>query len=114
VLKKIEAVIREEALEDVLKALSNLGIKPITTYPVRGRGRQGGVIYHWKEGVERYELLPRIKIELVLPDHLVEKAVETIRGAVHEGVPGDGKLWVLPVEDAFRLRTGERGDQALL
>ncbi len=113
-MKKIEAVIREEALEKVLKALSSNGIKPITTYPVRGRGRQGGVIYHWKEGVERYELLPRMKIELVLPDDMVERAITIIRDAVHEGVPGDGKLWVIPVDEAVRLRTGERGDKALL
>ena len=113
-MKKIEAVIREEALQRVVRALSDNGIKPITTYPIRGRGRQGGVIYHWKEGVERYELLPRMKIEIVLPDELVDKAISIIRNAVYQGVPGDGKLWVIPVEEAVRLRTGEKGDKALL
>ncbi len=113
-MKKIEAVIREYALNHVLKVLSENGINPITTYPVKGRGRQGGIVYEWKEGPERYELLPRVKIEIVVPDDMVEKVIQLIRNAVHEGVPGDGKLWIIPVDDAIRLRTGERGDQALL
>ncbi len=113
-MKKIEVVIREQALQKLLDNLSRNGITPVTTYPVRGRGRQGGIVYHWREGVERYELLPRVKVEIVVPDELVEKVISIITSSVREGVPGDGKLWILPVEDAMRIRTGERGDKALL
>ncbi len=113
-MKKIEVVIREEALNKLLDALRNNGIMPVTVYPVRGRGRQGGIVYTWREGVERYELLPRMKVEVVVPDDLVEKTISIITETVREGVPGDGKLWVIPVEEAVRIRTGERGDKALL
>jgi len=113
-LKKVEAIIREEALEPVLKALKDAGINPITTYSVRGRGRQGGIIHKWAEGVEIYELLPRVKIEVVVPDELVNKVVNALIKHARRGVPGDGKIFITPVEEAIRIRTGERGRTALM
>ncbi len=113
-MKKVEAVIREEALEAVMKALKNAGINPITTYPVRGRGRQGGIVHRWAEGVEVYELLPRVKVEVVVPDELVDKVVDVILKYARRGVPGDGKIFIIPVEEAIRVRTGERGRAALM
>lgn len=113
-MKKVEAVIREEALEPVLKALKDAGINPVTTYPVRGRGRQGGIVHRWAEGVEVYELLPRVKVEVVVPDELVNKVVDVIIKHARRGVPGDGKIFIIPVEEAIRIRTGERGRVALM
>ncbi len=113
-MKKVEAVIREEALEAVMKALKNAGINPITTYPVRGRGRQGGIVHRWAEGVEVYELLPRVKVEVVVPDELVDKVVDVILKYARRGVPGDGKIFIIPVDEAIRVRTGERGRAALM
>ena len=113
-MKKVEAVIREEALEAVMKALKNAGINPITTYPVRGRGRQGGIVHRWAEGVEVYELLPRVKVEVVVPDELVDKVVDVILKYARRGVPGDGKIFIIPVEEAIRVRTSERGRAALM
>jgi len=112
-LKKVEAIIREEALEPVLKALKDAGVNPITTYPVRGRGRQGGIVHRWAEGVEVYELLPRVKVEVVVPDESVNKVVEIIIKHARRGVPGDGKIFIIPVEEAIRIRTGEHGRTAL-
>lgn len=112
-MKKIEAIIREEALDELKKALKEAGIGPLTVYPVRGRGRQGGIIYRWSEGVEVYELLPRVKVEVVVNDEDVEKVVSTIIKTVRRGVPGDGKIFVIPVEEVIRVRTGERGRDAV-
>ena len=112
-LKKIEAIIREEALDGLKKALSEAGISPLTVYPVRGRGRQGGIVYGWSEGVEVYDLLPRVKVEVVVNDEDVEKVIDVITKTVRRGVPGDGKIFVIPVEEVIRVRTGERGRDAV-
>ncbi len=113
-MKKIEAIIREKTLESVMKALKDAGINPITTYSVRGRGRQGGIVHRWAEGVEVYELLPHVKVEVVVPDELVDKVVDIIIKHARRGVPGDGKIFIIPVEEAVRIRTGERGHVALM
>ncbi len=112
-MKKIEAVIREEALTPLQKSLKQEGINPITVYLVRGRGRQGGITYRWSEGVESYDLLPRAKIEIVVKDSDVEKVVNIITNVCRRGVPGDGKIFIIPVEDVIRVRTSERGDSAI-
>jgi len=103
-MKKIEAIIRERDFERVKSALKGIGIVPLTAYPVQGRGVQGGV--------PPYDLLPKMKIELVVRDDDVEKVIDAIMVA-RSGNPGDGKIFVLPVEEAVRVRTGERGDEAL-
>ncbi len=112
-LKKIEVIIREEALDPLKKALHEAGFTPLTVYPVRGRGRQGGIRYRWPEGVESYDLLPRIKAEIVVDDDEVDKVIDIIIKAVRKGVPGDGKIFVIPVEEAIRIRTRERGSKAI-
>ncbi|HIH72001.1 MAG: Nitrogen regulatory protein P-II [Thermococcales archaeon 44_46] len=104
-MKKIEAIIREEDFDRVHKALKQMGIIPMTSYPVKGRGVQGGV--------PPYELMPKMKIEIVVKDEDVDKAVETIIQNARRGIPGDGKIFVLPVYEAIRVRTGEKGNEAL-
>lgn len=112
-MKKVEAVIREDALTPLVKELRKAGFTQITSYLVRGSGRQGGIRYRWAEGVEAYDLLPRVKVEIVVPDDQARRVVELIVKAVRRGVPGDGKIFITPVEEVIRVRTGERGDKAL-
>ncbi|NJE26934.1 P-II family nitrogen regulator [Thermococcus sp. MV5] len=104
-MKKIEAIVREEDFDRVQKALKQIGIIPMTTYPVKGRGVQGGI--------PPYELMPKIKIEIVAKDEDVERVVDTIVQNARRGIPGDGKIFVLPVYEAIRVRTGEKGNEAL-
>ena len=112
-MKKVEAVIREAALHKVSKALMEAGFKPLTVYHVLGRGAEGGIVYQWSEGKFHYELLPKVKIELVVDDNDVEKVIDIIINNCREGIPGDGKIFVLPIEDVIRIRTGERGKEAI-
>lgn len=104
-MRKIEAVVREEDFDRVQKALKQMGIVPMTAYPVKGRGVQGGV--------PPYELMPKMKIEIVVKDEDVEKVVSTIIQNARRGIPGDGKIFILPVYEAIRIRTGEKGNEAL-
>ncbi len=112
-MKKIEAIIREEALDRVKAELAKAGFTPLTVYYIRGRGRQGGIRYRWPEGIEHYDLLPRVKIEIVVDDNDVDKVIDIIIRAAKRGVPGDGKIFVTPVERVIRIRTGEEGKNAL-
>lgn len=111
--KKIEALIRIEKLEAVRQALSDIGIVGMTVLQVHGQGRQGGLALAWPTGVYKVDLLPRYQLNIVLSDHNVEKTVETICAAAHTGQAGDGIIFVYPVEDVIRIRTGERGRAAL-
>ena len=104
-MKKVEAIIRNEDFEAVKKALKSAGIIPMTVYPVQGRGVQGGV--------PPYDLLPKMKIEIVVKDEDVDRVVDIIVRNARRGIPGDGKIFILPVHDAIRVRTGERGSKAL-
>lgn len=104
-MKKIEAVVREEDFDRVHRALKQMGVVPMTAYPVKGRGVQGGV--------PPYELMPKMKIEIVVKDEDVEKVVDTIIQNARRGIPGDGKIFILPVYEAIRVRTGEKGNEAL-
>jgi nitrogen regulatory protein P-II 1 len=104
-MKKIEAIIREDAFDKVKEGLKAIGIVPLTVYPVKGRGVQGGV--------PPYDLLPKMKIEIVVKDEDVEEVINVIIKNARRGIPGDGKIFVSNVEDAIRVRTGERGDIAL-
>ena len=104
-MKKVEAIIRGNDFDRVKSALKQVGIVPLTAYPVQGRGVQGGV--------PPYDLLPKMKIELVVKDGDVEKVVDVILRNARSGTPGDGKIFIIPVEDAVRVRTGERGNKAL-
>ena len=111
--KKIEAFIREEKFEDVKKALYDIGIVGMNVVEVHGHGRQGGVTMAWRTGTYKVDMLPRYQLNIVLSDHNVEKTVETIRKAAHTGQVGEGLIFLYPVDDIIRIRTNERGSEAL-
>jgi nitrogen regulatory protein P-II 1 len=112
--KKIEAIIREDKMNDVKEALHKIGIVGMNIIEVRGHGRQGGITLAGRTGTYRVDMLPRVQFNIILSDHNVEKTVETIQEAARTGVIGDGIIFIYPVEDVIRIRTGERGRQALM
>jgi nitrogen regulatory protein P-II 1 len=111
--KKIEAIFREEKLHVVKEALYKIGIIGMNVMEVRGHGRQGGVELSGRTGTYRVDLLPRVQLNIILSDHNVEKTIETIQQAAQTGNIGDGLIFVYPVEEVIRVRTGERGHDAL-
>jgi nitrogen regulatory protein P-II 1 len=111
--KKIEAIIREEKLNDVKDALRKIGIVGMNVFEVRGHGRQGGISLTGRIGTYQVDMLPRVQLNIVLSDHNVEKTIDTICQAANTGNIGDGIIFVYPVEDVIRIRTGERGREAL-
>ena len=111
--KKIEAIIREEALDSVKDALHAIGIEGMNVFEVRGHGRQGGIELSWRGTSYHMDLIPKIQINIVLSDHNVEKTVATIVQAARTGKEGDGIIFVYPVEDVIRIRSGEHGSEAL-
>ena len=112
--KKIEAIIREDALDAVKDALRDLGIVGMNVFEIRGHGRQGGLDMSWRGTSYKMDLLPKIQLNIVLSDNNVEKTVEVIVKAARTGKQGDGIIFVSPVEDVIRIRTGERGHEALM
>lgn len=112
--KKIEAIIREEKLHDVKEALQRIGIVGMNVTECRGHGRQGGIELVGRTGTYKVDMLPRVQINIVLSDHNLEKAIETICQAAKTGNVGDGLIFVYPVDDVIRIRTGERGRAALM
>jgi len=112
-MKKIEAVVKPFKLEDVKSALGALGVQGMTVAEVKGFGRQKGhtEIYRGSEYV--VDFLPKVKIEVVLADTLVNSAVEAIVKAAKTGKIGDGKIFVSPIQEVIRIRTGETGEQAV-
>jgi nitrogen regulatory protein P-II 1 len=112
-MKKIEAIIRPEKLESVRTALAEIGIFGMTVAEVSGRGRQRGISLQWRVGEYRVELLPKIKIETVVLDEDLGKAINAIVRKARTGERGDGKIFVLPVETAVRIRTGDEGESAI-
>jgi nitrogen regulatory protein P-II 1 len=112
--KKIEAIIREERLEDVKSALHKIGIVGMNIFEVRGHGRQGGITLSGRNGTYQVDMLPRIQLNIVLSDHNVEKTVKTICESATTNKMGDGLIFIYPVEDVIRIRTGERGKDALM
>ena len=112
--RKIEAIIREDALEGVKNALRDIGIVGLNISSIRGHGRQGGVDQAWRGATSRMDLLPKIQVNIVLSEHNVEKTIEAIVKAARTGKEGDGIIFVYPVEDVVRIRTGERGHDALM
>ena len=111
--KKIEAIFREEKLIAVKEALSEIGIVGMNVMEVRGHGRQGGIELAGRIGSYKVDLLPRVQLNIILSDHNVERTVETIQLAAQTGNIGDGIIFVYPVEEVIRIRTGERGHDAL-
>jgi nitrogen regulatory protein P-II 1 len=112
-MKKIEAIIKPFKLDDVKEALTEIGVIGMTVMEVRGFGRQKGHTELYRGSEYTIDFLPKVKVEIVVADHLVAKVVETIIGAAKTGSIGDGKVFVLPVEESVRIRTGERGEDAI-
>jgi nitrogen regulatory protein P-II 1 len=112
-MKKIEAVIKPFKLDDVKAALTSAGIIGMTVTEVRGFGRQKGHTEMYRGGEYTVDFLPKIKLEIVVPDSLADKVVSLVVAAARTGSIGDGKVFVEPLEDALRIRTGERGDNAV-
>jgi nitrogen regulatory protein PII len=112
-MKKIEAIIKPFKLDDVKEALTELGIIGMTVTEVRGFGRQKGHTELYRGSEYTIDFLPKVKIELVVPDPLVEKVVATVAAAARTGSIGDGKVFVYPMGEAIRIRTGERGESAI-
>jgi nitrogen regulatory protein P-II 1 len=112
-MKKIEAIIKPFKLNDVKEALNGIGILGMTVMEVKGFGRQKGHTEIYRGSEYTVDFLPKIKIETVLPEALVESAVEAIIKAAKTGKIGDGKVFVSTIDDAWRIRTDERGDGAV-
>ena len=112
-MKKIEAIIKPFKLDEVKEALHEIGIKGITVTEAKGFGRQKGHTELYRGAEYVVDFLPKVKLEIIVEDNLVEQAVEAIRTSAHTGRIGDGKIFVLPVEDVVRIRTGERGADAI-
>jgi len=112
-MKKIEAIIREEKLNAVKKALEDKSYFGMTVSEVAGRGKQKGIPLQWRVGEYRVDLLPKLKVELVVLDEDVGAAIEAILRNARTGETGDGKIFVMPVESVVRVRTGDRDENAI-
>lgn len=112
-MKKIEAIIQPSRLEQVKSALQEIGVEGMTIHDVRGHGRQKGHTEVYRGREYNVDLLPKMKIELILPDRLVDATVEAILNAAKTGKIGDGKIFIYAVEEAIRIRNEERGEAAL-
>ena len=112
-MKKLEVIIRPFKLDEVKAALQALGVQGMTVMEVKGSDRQKGHTEFYKGAEYQVDLLPKVKLELVLDDDRVERVVEAIERTARTGKPGDGKIFVLPVDEVVRIRTGERGPGAL-
>jgi nitrogen regulatory protein P-II 1 len=112
-MKMITCIVRPNALEKVKEALSGLGVVGMTVSEVKGFGRQKGHKEVYRGAEYNIDFTPKIKIDIVVPGTIVEAVINAIKGAAHSGKIGDGKIFVLPVEDVLRIRTGETGDAAI-
>ncbi|MFZ2455831.1 MAG: P-II family nitrogen regulator [Candidatus Altiarchaeia archaeon] len=112
-MKKIEAIIRQEKLNEVKDALAEAGFPGITAYEVKGRGRQKGLLLSYRTSEYRVDMLSKIKIELVVKQQDVDKAIDVILKVAKTGAIGDGKIFVSPVERVIRVRTGEKDRDAV-
>ena len=112
-MKKIEAIIKPFKLDEVKEALHEVGLQGITVTEAKGFGRQKGHTELYRGAEYVVDFLPKIKLEIVLDDDLLDQAIEAIQKAAHTGRIGDGKIFVSTIEDALRIRTGERGSDAL-
>lgn len=112
-MKKIEAVIKPFKLDEVKDALNGIGVQGITVTEVKGFGRQKGHTELYRGAEYVVDFLPKVKIEVIAADSLVTKIIETVENAAKTGRIGDGKIFVTPVEEVVRIRTGERGEAAI-
>ncbi|NCO58375.1 MAG: P-II family nitrogen regulator [Deltaproteobacteria bacterium] len=112
-MKKIEAIIKPFKLDEVKEALNKVGVMGITVSEVKGFGRQKGHTELYRGAEYVVDFLPKVKLEVVVPDDLTSQVLEAIEASAKTGKIGDGKIFVLPVEEAIRIRTGERGGDAI-
>ncbi len=112
-LRKLEAIIKPFKLEEVKEALTELGIEGLTVSEVKGFGRQKGHTEIYRGSEYTVDFLPKVKIEVVMREDLVARAIETVQKAAKTGKIGDGKIFILPIEEAVRIRTEERGEKAV-
>jgi nitrogen regulatory protein P-II 1 len=112
-VKKVEAIIRPERLQQVQDALDRLGVSGLTVTEVVGCGRQKGYTEQYRGSRANISLRSKIKVEAVVPTDVVERAVDAIVGGAHTGEIGDGRVFVIPVEESIRIRTGERGEETV-
>ena len=112
-MKKIEAIIKPFKLDEVKEALHEIGLQGITVLEAKGFGRQKGHTELYRGAEYVVDFLPKVKIDIVVDDGMLERAVEAIQQAAQTGRIGDGKIFITPVEEAIRVRTGERGDDAI-
>jgi nitrogen regulatory protein P-II 1 len=112
-VKKVEAIIKPFKLEEVKEALANVGIKGLTVIEVKGFGRQKGHKELYRGAEYEIEFLPKVKLEVIVPESELENVVEAIVSSARTGRLGDGKVFVSPIEEVVRIRTGERGEEAI-
>jgi nitrogen regulatory protein PII len=112
-VKKIEAFIRHEAFDAVRARLADMGLPSMSISEVKGSGRQGGYTESYRGAKTTIFMRPKLKLEMVVNDSDLERAVDVILELAHTGEPGDGKIFIIPLDDAVRVRTGERGEIVL-
>jgi nitrogen regulatory protein PII len=112
-MKFILSVVRPHRLKDVKEALSEIGVAGLTVTEVKGAGRQKGQVERYRGSEYSVDLLAKCKLEVAVSDDQCEEVVQTIRKAAYSGEIGDGKIFIFPLEDALRIRTGERGEDAI-
>jgi len=112
-MKKIEAIIKPFKLDEVKQALNEVGLTGITVIEAKGFGRQKGHTELYRGAEYSVDFLPKVKIEVVIEDTILERTIEAIQQAAHTGRIGDGKIFITDIEDALRIRTGERGREAV-
>jgi nitrogen regulatory protein P-II 1 len=112
-MKKIEAIIKPFKLDDVIEALTEVGVEGVSVSEIRGFGRQKGRAEIYKGAEYVVDFLPKVKIETVIPDELTDMVVQAIQKSAFTGKIGDGKIFVIPVDSALRIRTGEKNENAI-
>ncbi len=112
-MKKVEAIIQPYKLDDVKDALAQMGVTGMTVSEVRGHGRQKGHTEVYRGREYTVDLLPKVKVEIILPDQIADEAVDCLIKAAHTGKIGDGKVFISSIDEVFRIRSGEKGEQAL-
>ncbi len=112
-MKKIEAIIRPEKLESVQRALEKVGYSGLMISEIEGHGKQKGIVQQWRGEKYKVEFLPKIKIEIIVKDNEVERIIKTIVDSAKTGEIGDGKIFISHIENVIRIRTGEKGEQAI-
>ena len=112
-MKKIEAIIKPFKLDEVKEALSNLGVSGLTVFEVKGFGRQKGHTELYRGAEYIVDFLPKIKLEFIINDEILEEVIETIKSSAHTGKIGDGKIFISNIEEIIRIRTGEKNSDAI-